>query len=147
MLDRSYSNFLTRYSPRVCLCLLIATAGCLPENKIPQSTGSIDRMRSATEKRTLHQNTQKLTILTDAAARREATRFLNETLRKQKFMAPSGETSFPNIDAQRWEHVTYDYQKERIMLRFGGFGGWEAIVSLSADGSNPKLEHAEFAWD
>ena len=147
MLDRSCSLVLTRSSPRVCLCLLFATAGCLPENKIPQSTDSIDGIQSATEKRTLHQNTQKLTILTDAAARREATRFLNETLRKQKFMAPSGETSFPNIDAQRWEHVTYDYQKERIMLRFGGFGGWEAIVSLSADGSNPKLEHAEFAWD
>ncbi|MCP4195015.1 MAG: hypothetical protein GY768_30815, partial [Planctomycetaceae bacterium] len=59
----------------------------------------------------------------------------------------NGETEFSPIEGERWESIVYDYPKRRIVLRFGGYGGWEAIVSFGSDGSDPEVEHAEFAWD
>ncbi len=86
-------------------------------------------------------------ILGEHEARRLATNFLNESLSKRKFLAPGGEIEFPPIEGERWEGIVYDYRKRRIVLRFGGYGGWEASVSLGSDGSDPMVEHAEFAWD
>ncbi len=132
----------------IILFSLIGLASCSSNESAPQSTNVGD---GAAEKM-VPQHTQKdknqvIHILAENEARRLAAKFLNERLRKRKFLAPNGETEFSPIEGERWESIVYDYPKRRIVLRFGGYGGWEAIVSLRSDGSDPEVEHAEFAWD
>ena len=90
---------------------------------------------------------QRIVILSEAAARRRATDVVNRQLSGRKFRLPAGEWEFSSLPADIWFSVLYDYHLRRIVLRCGGSGGVEARISMAADGADPRLEHAELAWD
>jgi hypothetical protein len=134
-------------------CLILSNLITLPSCSCshsdgPQSEHSDDPSAGkAVGKHAEKERTQVIRILNDNESRQIATKFLNGKLKERKFLAPSGEIDFPPIEVEAWESIVYDYRQRRIVLRFGGSGGWEAIVSFARDGSDPKMEHAEFAWN
>ena len=140
---------MTRWSSRRWLvCSLVAVAGCL-ENGTPHSPTS-PGSAAVTKPGVVGKPgpRRELVILSESRARELATKFLNRELKDRKFMHISGDKiSFPTIEPTIWRSVIFDYRKRRITLRFGGSGGFEATVSLGTDGSDPRVEHAEFAWN
>lgn len=137
----------------LCPCMILASLVALPSCSNqplggPQTVQSDDPPAGKTvEKQSEKQPAQFFHILKENEARQIATTFLNEQLKGRQFLAPSGMVDFVPINAKRWESIVYDYRQRRIVLRFGGYGGWEALVSFAGDGSDPKVEHAEMAWD
>lgn len=127
----------------------LAFAGCgRSPTASPPTKSTAHTVTEATKKTEVESPDEWLHILAEKQARQHATRFVNEQLKDRKFLGPSGEeVSIVPIKADRWETILYDYRKGRIILRFGGYGGPEVTVSFGPAGENPRIEHADFAWD
>lgn len=129
------------------VCSLFAVVGCLERGAVSLPATS-EPQKEVVSKAEESGSQPGLAILTESRARELATEFLNRELKDRKFLQISGDkVSFPAVEPTIWRSVIFDYQKRRIILRFGGSGGFEAMVSLGTDGSDPKVEHAEFAWN
>ena len=145
-------HMITRYA--VLISLSVFLSSCSFDNP-----ASID-MRSETQstspstgdasspERLGEKKTPSIQLLDESQARKLAADFANHELADRKFFMPSGDMEpMPPIHSTHWYSVIYVYRDNRIRLRMGGSGGPEATVSFRPDGSEPKLEHAEYAWD
>ncbi|MEE3373132.1 MAG: hypothetical protein VX346_27610 [Planctomycetota bacterium] len=92
-------------------------------------------------------STTKTVLLSGPEARRRATEFINRELRGRTSRGPNGEVVWRPVSALAWHSVIYNFRNQRIQLRMGGSGGWEAHVTMGPQGETPQVEHAEFAWD
>ena len=88
-----------------------------------------------------------LTLVNEVEARRQAADDINRELKGRKFLAPGGHIEWVPISPQVWHSVIYDYRAQRIVLRFGGSGGWQGRVTMDADGGRAKVEEVQFAWN
>ena len=86
-------------------------------------------------------------LLSAAEARRQATGFINRELRGHTSRGPTGEVVWRPVSGVTWHSLIYNYRSQRIELRMGGAGGWQASVTMGPQGDTPKVEHVEFAWD
>ena len=91
--------------------------------------------------------TGKIVLLSAAEVRRRAAVFINRELRERTARGPAGDVAWRRVSGASWHSVIYNYRSQRIELRMGGSGGWEAHVTMGPQGENPQVEHAEFAWD
>ena len=143
---------ITRYA--VLISLSVFLSSCSFDNPASidmrsetQSTSPSTGDASSPERRG-EKKTPSIQLLDESQARKLAADFANHELADRKFFMPSGDMEpMPPIHPTHWYSVIYVYRDNRIRLRMGGSGGPEATVSFRPDGSEPKLEHAEYAWD
>ena len=127
-------HMITRYAVLISLSVFLSSC-------------SFDNPASSPE-RLGEKKTPSIQLLDESQARKLAADFANHELADRKFFMPSGDmVPMPPIHPTHWYSVYYVYRDNRIRLRMGGSGGPEATVSFRPDGSEPKLEHAEYAWD
>ena len=91
--------------------------------------------------------TETIVLLDAAEARRQATLFINRELRGHTSRGPTGEVVWRPVSGVTWHSVIYNYRSQRIELRMGGSGGWEAMVTMGPNGDTPKVETVELAWN
>ncbi|MBP86876.1 MAG: hypothetical protein CMJ64_09185 [Planctomycetaceae bacterium] len=139
---------ITRYA--VLISLSVFLSSCSFDNPASidmrsetQSTGDASSPERLGEKKT-----PSIQLLDESQVRKLAADFANQELADRKFRMPSGDMEpMPPIHPIHWRSVIYVYRDNRIRLRMGGSGGPEATVSFRPDGSEPKLEHEEYAWN
>ena len=124
---------------------LVLTNGC--EEPQPFVGGPEVAARPPANPATARDTPGKTVLLNGAEARRQATAFINRELRGHTSRGPTGDVVWRPVSAMTWHSVIYNYRSQRIELRMGGAGGWEARITMGPQGDAPKVEHVEFAWD
>ena len=124
---------------------LVLTNGC--EEPQPSVGGPEVAARPPANPATARDTPGKTVLVNGAEARRQATAFINRELRGHTSRGPTGDVVWRPVSAMAWHSVIYNYRSQRIELRMGGAGGWEARVTMGPKGDAPKVEHVEFAWD
>ncbi|HAA72927.1 MAG TPA: hypothetical protein DCE55_27560 [Planctomycetaceae bacterium] len=125
--------------------VLVLTNGC--EGPQPSVGGPEVAARPPAKAATARGTPGETVLLNGAEARRQATAFINRELRGHTSRGPTGDVAWRPVSAMTWHSVIYNYRSQRIELRMGGAGGWQASVTMGPQGDTPKVEHVEFAWD